>query len=310
VFAALQASLGGAYVNDFNRFGRLYRVYVQADAGFRQQPTDIGQFHVRSRTTGAMVPLSTIVTTTPVSGTELTTRFNLFRSAEISGVPAPGYTSGQAMAALEAVAAEVLPREMGLAWSGLSFQERTAPPAGPTFVLAIVFVFLLLAALYESWKLPWAVLLETPLVALGAFFGTWLAGFDNNVFVQVGLIMLVGLAAKNAILIVEFAKQQRERGSTIEDAALESAKLRFRPILMTAFAFILGVVPLMLSGGAGAGAQTRMGTAVFSGMLVATVIGIFLIPGLFAFVERLGRGRPAPAAVVGEGEGEREGGAA
>ncbi|HKP28614.1 MAG TPA: efflux RND transporter permease subunit, partial [Gemmatimonadales bacterium] len=212
---------------------------------------------------------------------------------EITGVPAPGYTSGQAMKAMEEVAA-TLPREMGYAWSGFSYQEKTAPPAGPTFVLAIVFVFLLLAALYESWKLPWAVLLETPLVALGAFFGVWLMGYDNNVFVQVGLIMLVGLAAKNAILIVEFAKAQHEGGKSIEDAALESARLRFRPILMTAFAFILGVVPLMLASGAGAGAQTRMGTAVFWGMLLCTVVGVFIIPGLFAMMERVGSKKKAP----------------
>jgi HAE1 family hydrophobic/amphiphilic exporter-1 len=192
------------------------------------------------------------------------------------------------MKAMEEVAAQALPREMGYAWSGFSYQEKTAPPAGPTFVLAIVFVFLLLAALYESWKLPWAVLLETPLVALGAFFGVWLMGYDNNVFVQVGLIMLVGLAAKNAILIVEFAKAQHEAGKSIEEAALESARLRFRPILMTAFAFILGVVPLMLANGAGAGAQTRMGTAVFWGMLLCTVVGVFIIPGLFAMMERIG----------------------
>ena len=247
---------------------------------------------------------------TPVSGTEITVRFNLFRSVEISGVPAPGYTSGQAMTALEETATRVLPREMGFAYSGFSYQEKQAPPAGPTFVLAIVFVFLLLAALYESWKLPWAVLLETPLVALGAFLGVWLAGYDNNVFVQVGLIMLVGLAAKNAILIVEFAKAQHEAGHSIEDAALEAARLRFRPILMTAFAFILGVVPLVLASGAGAAAQNRMGTAVFSGMLVATAVGVFVIPGLFAMVERIGFGKkkeakavpaPAPAAAASAG---------
>jgi HAE1 family hydrophobic/amphiphilic exporter-1 len=224
----------------------------------------------------------------PASGTEITVRFNLFRSVEISGVPAPGYTSGQAMNALEETAKQVLPREMGYAYAGFSYQEKQAPPAGPTFVLAIVFVFLLLAALYESWRLPWAVLLETPLVALGAFLGVWIAGYDNNAFVQVGLIMLVGLAAKNAILIVEFAKAQHEGGKSVEDAALEAAKLRFRPILMTAFAFIMGVVPLVLANGAGAAAQTRMGTAVFSGMLVATMIGVFIIPGLFAMVERIG----------------------
>ncbi|HJS47361.1 MAG TPA: efflux RND transporter permease subunit, partial [Gemmatimonadales bacterium] len=304
VFAALSASMGGAYVNDFNRFGRLYRVYVQAEPLFRQRPDDIGQFYVRSRTTNEMVPLSTLVKVTPVSGTEITVRFNLFRSVEISGGPAPGYTSGQAMQALEETATQVLPREMGYAYAGFSYQEKQAPPAGPTFVLAIVFVFLLLAALYESWKLPWAVLLETPLVALGAFLGVWVAGYDNNVFVQVGLIMLVGLAAKNAILIVEFAKAQHEAGKPVEEAALEAARLRFRPILMTAFAFIMGVVPLVLANGAGAAAQNRMGTAVFAGMLVATVVGVFVIPGLFAMVERIKVGKkakpalpePAPAA--------------
>lgn len=296
VFGALSASMGGAYVNDFNRFGRLYRVYVQAEPQFRQRPEDIGQFYVRGKTrdttnadttTNDMVPLATLVTVKPASGTEVTVRFNLLRSVEITGVPGPGYTSGQAMMALEETAAKVLPKEMTYAYSGFSYQEKQAPPAGPTFVLAIVFVFLLLAAMYESWKLPWAVLLETPLVALGAFLGVALAGFDNNVFVQVGLIMLIGLAAKNAILIVEFAKAKRESGMSGEDAALEAAKLRFRPILMTAFAFILGVVPLMKASGAGAAAQNRMGTAVFSGMLVATLVGVFLIPGLFSMVERI-----------------------
>ncbi len=289
VFAALSAAMGSSYVNDFNRFGRLYRVFVQADAPFRQRPEDIGLIHVRSQTTGQMIPLSALVDVTQSAGTELTVRFNLLRSVEITGQPAPGYTSGQAMAALEQVADSVLPAEMRYAYAGLSYQEKTAPPSGPTFVLAIVFVFLLLAALYESWKLPWAVLLETPLVALGAFFGVWLAGFDNNVFVQVGLIMLVGLAAKNAILIVEFAKAQHEGGKPVADAALESARLRFRPILMTAFAFILGVVPLMRASGAGAAAQNRMGTAVFWGMLVATVLGVFLVPGLFALMESFGK---------------------
>jgi HAE1 family hydrophobic/amphiphilic exporter-1 len=305
VFAALSAAMGGAYVNDFNRFGRLYRVYVQAEPAYRQKPDDIGQFYVRSTTTNQMIPLSTLMTVKPASGTEVTVRFNLFRSVEITGVPGPGYTSGQAMTALEETAAKVLPREMGYAYTGFSYQEKNAPPAAPTFILAIIFVFLLLAALYESWKLPWAVLLETPLVALGAFFGVWLAGYDNNVFVQVGLIMLVGLAAKNAILIVEFAKAQHEGGRSVEDAALEAARLRFRPILMTAFAFIMGVVPLMLAHGAGAGAQTRMGTAVFWGMLVATVVGVFIIPGLFAMVERIKFGKRvkvAPAAEPGLAE--------
>jgi len=305
VFQAMSAALGGNYVNDFNRFGRLYRVYVQAEADYRRRPQDIGEIYVRSKTTGTMVPLSTLVTITSVAGSEITTRFNLFRSVEVSGAPARGYTSGQALAALEEVFAATMPKEMGFAYSSLSYQEKTAPPAAPTFILAIVFVFLLLAAMYESWRLPWAVLLGSPLVALGAFLGVWLMGYDNNVYVQIGLIMLVGLAAKNAILIVEFAKAKHEEGQSIEDAALESARLRFRPILMTAFAFILGVVPLMLARGAGAGAQNVMGTAVFWGMLVATALGVFVIPGNFAFVERLGRSRATrPAAAPERGAGE------
>jgi len=287
VFQAMSAVMGGTFVNDFNRFGRLYRVYVQADAADRLKPEDIGRIYVRSKTTGTMIPLSTMVTIREVAGTEITTRFNLKRSVEINGAPAAGYTSGQAMAALEAVFDETMPKEMSYAYSQLSFQQKIAPPAGPTLILAIVCVFLLLAAMYESWRLPWAVLLGSPLVALGAFFGVWLMGYDNNVYVQVGLVMLIGLAAKNAILIVEFAKAKHDGGAPLEEAALESARLRFRPILMTAFAFILGVVPLMLSSGAGAGAQNVMGTAVFWGMLIATALGVFIIPGNYTFVEGL-----------------------
>jgi HAE1 family hydrophobic/amphiphilic exporter-1 len=288
-FQAMSAALGGAYVNDFNRFGRLYRVYVQADAAARLKADDIGKVYARSKTTNEMVPLSTLVTIKNIAGTELTTRFNLLRSVEIQGAPARGFTSGQALAALEQVFAETMPKEMGFAYSSMSYQEKIAPPATPTFIMAIVCVFLLLAAMYESWRLPWAVLLGSPLVALGAFFGVWLMGFDNNVYVQIGLVMLIGLAAKNAILIVEFAKAKHEEGLSLEEAALTSARLRFRPILMTAFAFILGVVPLMKASGAGAGAQNVMGTGVFWGMLVATALGVFIIPGNYTFVEGLGR---------------------
>ena len=296
VFQAMSAALGGSYVNDFNRFGRLYRVYVQADAAARLKAEDIGKVYVRSKTTNEMIPLSTLVTIKNIAGTELTTRFNLLRSVEINGAPAPGYTSGQALAALEQVFAEAMPKEMGFAYSSISYQEKVAPAAAPTFIMAIVCVFLLLAAMYESWRLPWAVLLGSPLVALGAFFGVWLMGYDNNVYVQIGLVMLIGLAAKNAILIVEFAKAKHEEGLSLEEAALTSARLRFRPILMTAFAFILGVVPLMKASGAGAGAQNVMGTGVFWGMLVATALGVFIIPGNYTFVEGLGRKRAAKAA--------------
>ncbi|HEX7896729.1 MAG TPA: multidrug efflux RND transporter permease subunit [Planctomycetota bacterium] len=291
VYTSLSTLIGAAYANDFNRFGRLYRVFVQAEGDFRASPEDVGRFYVRSETTGNMVPLSAVAALAPVSGTELTQRFNLFRSVEVTGNPAPGFTSGQATAALEEVAAKVLPREMGFAWSNLSYQEKTAPPAAPTFIMAVVFTFLLLAALYESWTLPFAVLLGTPLVVFGAFLGIWLQNLENNVFVQVGLVMLVGLAAKNAILIVEFAKMQRDQGMPVLDAAMLAAKLRFRPILMTAFAFILGVVPLMLATGAGAVSRVIMGSAVFWGMLVSTVVGVFIIPGLYV----LFAGRRAPA---------------
>ena len=291
VFQAMSTSMGGTFVNDFNRFGRLYRVYVQADSETRLKASDIGNIYVRSKTTGQMVPLSTLVTIKDIAGTELTTRFNLLRSVEIQGAPARGYTSGQALAALEQVFAETMPKEMGFAYSSLSYQEKVAPPSAPTFILAILVVFLLLAAMYESWRLPWAVLLGSPLVALGAFFGVWMTGYDNNVYVQIGLVMLIGLAAKNAILIVEFAKAKHEEGLSLEDASLTSARLRFRPILMTAFAFILGVIPLMKASGAGAGAQNVMGTGVFWGMLVATFLGVFLIPGNYTFIEGLGRRR-------------------
>ena len=305
VFQTMSSAMGGTFVNDFNRFGRLYRVYVQAEAENRLKAEDIGRIYVRSKTTNAMIPLSTLFNIKDTAGTELTTRFNLLRSVELQGAPARGYTSGQALAALEQVFNETMPKEIGFSYSSLSYQEKIAPPPGPTFVLAILVVFLLLAAMYESWRLPWAVLLGSPLVALGAFFGVWLMGYDNNVYVQIGLVMLIGLAAKNAILIVEFAKAKHEEGKSLEDAALTSAKLRFRPILMTAFAFILGVVPLMRASGAGAGAQNVMGTGVFWGMLIATALGVFIIPGNFTFIEGLGRrsrseAAPAPPVVKDE----------
>jgi hydrophobic/amphiphilic exporter-1 (mainly G- bacteria), HAE1 family len=310
VFQTMSTAMGGAFVNDFNRFGRLYRVYVQAESIDRLKASDIGRIYVRSRTTNQMVPLSTLVNIDDTAGTELTTRFNLLRSVELQGSPARGYTSGQALKALEEVFEREMPKEMSFAYSSLSYQEKIAPPPAPTFIMAIVCVFLLLAAMYESWRLPWAVLLGSPLVALGALLGVWLFGYDNNVYVQIGLVMLIGLAAKNAILIVEFAKAKQDEGLSLEDAALTSARLRFRPILMTAFAFILGVVPLMKASGAGAGAQNVMGVGVFFGMLIATALGVFIIPGNFTFIEGLGRkGKqkvttppPVPAAADAGGE--------
>src|SRR5215217_6245919 len=298
VFQTMSTAMGGAFVNDFNRFGRLYRVYVQAESTDRLHADDIGKIYARSKTTNVMVPLSTLVNVNDTAGTELTTRFNLLRSVELQGSPAKGYTSGQALAALEEVFNQSMPKEMSFAYSSLSYQEKIAPPPAPTFIMAIVCVFLLLAAMYESWRLPWAVLLGSPLVALGALGGVWLFGYDNNVYVQIRLVMLIGLAAKNAILIVEFAKAKNEEGMSLEDAALLSARLRFRPILMTAFAFILGVVPLMKASGAGAGAQNVMGVGVFFGMLVATALGVFIIPGNYTFIEGLGRRKGKKETVV------------
>jgi HAE1 family hydrophobic/amphiphilic exporter-1 len=301
VFTALAAILGGSYVNDFNRFGRLYRVYVQAEPEYRQKAEDIGSFYVRSRTTNEMVPLSTLLTISEVSGTEITNRFNLFRSVEISGVPAPGYSSGEALTALEAVAAEVLPAEMGTAYTNMSYQEKVAPSSTPTFVMAVVFVFLLLAAMYESWSLPFAVLLGTPGVVLGAMIGVWGRDLDNNVYVQIGLVTLIGLAAKNSILIVEFAKARYEAGEDLVTAATESARLRLRPILMTAFAFIMGCVPLMIASGSGAASRQVMGTAVVAGMTVATFVGVMLTPAFFVLVERRSANKRAAASASASG---------
>lgn len=285
--------LGSTYINDFNRFGRVYKVYAQAEADYRNDPKDLSLFYVRAKS-GEMVPLNTLVTMRSTSGPEYTNRFNLYRSAEISGVPAPGYTSDQAMAALEEVAAEVLPRDMGYDWSDMSYQEKKAAGSGAVvFVFAMFLVFLILAAQYESWALPFSVILGTPFAAFGAFLGLYLArlgdsSYVNNVFAQIGLVMLIGLAAKNAILIVEFAKMKREEdGMGIVESALEAAKLRLRPILMTAFAFILGVVPLLTASGAGAEGRKVMGMTVFSGMLIATILGVLLIPVLYVMVEKL-----------------------
>jgi HAE1 family hydrophobic/amphiphilic exporter-1 len=289
----LGSLLGSSYINDFNRFGRVYKVYAQAEPQFRRDIKDLSLFFVRSKTTGDMVPLDTLVKSKPISGPEYTNRFNLFRSAEVGGVPAPGYSSADALNALEDVAKEVLPPDMSYEWSDTSFQEKRAEgTASIVFVFAMLMVFLILAAQYESWALPFSVILGTPFAAFGAFLGLWLArhfseSYVNNVFAQIGLIMLIGLAAKNAILIVEFAKMKREEGMDIIPAALEGAKLRLRPILMTAFAFILGVVPLLTASGAGAEARKVMGMAVFSGMSVATLLGICLVPVLFVVIEKL-----------------------
>jgi len=291
VNTAIGAFLGGAYVNDFNRFGRLYKVYIQAEPDYRTEANALRFFYVRNDE-GGMVPLSTLVTASRTTGAEYTNRFNLYRAAEVQGQPAEGYSSAQALTALEEVAEEILPADMSYAWNAMSFQEQAAAgTGGVVFVMALVFVYLILAAQYESWSLPLSVMLGVPIAVFGAMAGLFIArlfseSYVNNVFAQIGLVMLIGMSAKNAILIVEFAKMEKESGKTALQAALEAARQRFRPILMTAFSFILGVLPLLVASGAGAEARKVMGMTVFSGMLVATVIGVLVVPALFIMVER------------------------
>lgn len=293
VNSTIGVMFGGAFINNLNQFGRQYKTYVMADADFRMRPEDINSFFVRDNE-GGMVSIGSLVSVTDTSGPQFTNHFNIFRTAELSGGPAPGYTSAEALDALEEVAKATLPADMSYEWSNISYQERSsAGKSGTVFLMALVFVFLILAAQYESWSLPFSVLLGTPWAVMGALLGLYLArlfseSYVNNVFAQIGLVMLIGLNAKNAILIVEFAKMKSEEGVDAFKAAIEGAKLRLRPILMTSLAFILGVVPLLTATGAGAESRKVMGMTVFSGMIVATLIGLLLIPAMYVMISRFG----------------------
>jgi hydrophobic/amphiphilic exporter-1 (mainly G- bacteria), HAE1 family len=306
VNGAISAYLGGAFINNFNAYGRQYRAYIQSEAEYRTKPDDINQYFVRDPN-GNMVSLGTLAKVKDTTGPSFTNHFNIYRAAELSGVPAPGVSSDMALRVLEGVAKKVLPNDIGYSWSNTSYQEKESAGKGASvFIMALLFVFLILAAQYESWKLPFSVLLGTPWAVMGALLGLFIGGFYattyvNNVFAQIGLVMLIGLNAKNAILIVEFAKMKMDNeGLPPFEAAIEGARLRFRPILMTSFAFILGVVPLMTATGAGAEARRVMGTSVFSGMLVATIIGVILIPAFFVLIEgkKKKKASVAPATVT------------
>jgi HAE1 family hydrophobic/amphiphilic exporter-1 len=289
VYKTLQAFMGGYFIDYFNRFGRQWQVYVQAEGDYRTRAENLGLFYVRNHDNEA-VPLAALTSTKSIAGPEFTMRYNLYRSAQINGSAAPGYSSAQANRALEEIFADTMPPEMGYDYIGISFQEQKAaqgvPPAA-IFGLSFLFVFLILAALYESWSLPFSVLLGTPIAVLGAFAALWSRGMVNNVFAQIGLVMLIGLAAKNAILIVEFARLEYEKGEPLLDAALNGARVRLRPILMTSFAFILGTVPLALATGAGGVSRQIIGTVVIGGMLAATCIAVCLIPVTFYVIEKL-----------------------
>lgn len=287
----MQIYLGSLYINDFNRFGRVYQVRAQADAPYRAHASDILQLKTRNAA-GDMVPLSSLVKVSQTFGPEMVVRYNGYTAADINGGPAPGYSSGQAQAAVERIAAQTLPRGIKYEWTDLTYQQILAGNSALwIFPISLLLVFLVLAALYESLTLPLAVIMIVPMSLLAALVGVWLTRGDNNIFTQIGLMVLVGLASKNAILIVEFARELEIQGRTAMQAAIEASRLRLRPILMTSIAFIMGVVPLVTSTGAGAEMRHAMGVAVFSGMLGVTLFGLFLTPVFYVLLRALARGR-------------------
>jgi HAE1 family hydrophobic/amphiphilic exporter-1 len=282
--------MGGSLINYFNRFGRQWQVYIQADGEYRTDAKNLGRFYVKNAT-GEMVPLSTVTGIQDRSGPGFTMRFNQFQSVQLNASTAPGFSSGQAIAALEDTFKQTMPAEMGFDYMGMSYQEKKAAQGvSPAVVFALAFfiVFLIMAAQYESWTLPFAVLLGTPIAVFGAFLALFVRELENDVYAQIGLVMLIGLAAKNAILIVEFAKMEFDNGKPLVEAALSGAKLRLRPILMTAFAFILGCVPLWMASGAGGISRQVLGTVVVGGMLAASVLAIFFIPVSYVVIEKFG----------------------
>ena len=296
IFSTLQANLGSAYANDFNLFGRVWKVMIQADEPYRMERADITRLEVRSRS-GKIIPLSTLLNVKDTVGPTVQSRYNLYSSASITGDAAPGYSSGQSIATMEEIARNTMPPSMNFSWTGVTYQQLAAGgAAGFIFALAIVFVYLFLAAQFESWALPFGVIFSVPIAILGASVFTLARGLDNNVYTQIGFVLLIGLSAKNAILIVEFSNQLRQEGKSAFEAAMQASRLRFRPILMTAFSFILGVLPLLFATGAGAASRVALGTAVFGGMAFATAFGIFVIPWLYYVVqsasEKFGGGQP------------------
>ncbi|NCC24876.1 MAG: hydrophobe/amphiphile efflux-1 family RND transporter, partial [Deltaproteobacteria bacterium] len=303
VFTTLQAYLGSMYINDFNKFGRIYRVFIQARDSDRKDLTDISKLYVRNAA-GTMVPLSTLVKVELQRGVQAVKHYNIYRAVSINGDSAPGYSSGQAISAMEALAEAILPDGYGFEWTGTALQELESGGMAPLiFGLALVFVFLFLAAQYESWTMPLMVMLAVPLALLGALVAQSMRGLVNDVYCQIGLVMLIGLSSKNAILIVEFAKQLREDGHGITESAMMAARERVRPILMTAFAFILGVLPLVIAEGAGAASRHSLGTAVFGGMIASTFLSLLLVPLLYVLIERIREKFLGPKKSVSEAEG-------